>query len=114
MKFYRYLTEDYEAVRDYKKAVFDLKVALGELEFYMGEKVPNDDPLKRQSHLQKGVSLKQKIIGLKEKINKMITDLGESVDVPKELKDTLDKIPDKDSDEFKKLEYQKQKIGGRG
>jgi hypothetical protein len=110
MKFQTFITEDYERVREYKKTVFDLKVAIGELDFYKGEKKPTEaDQI--PAFNMKGVALKQKIIGLKEKVLKMSSELGESIGKIDGLKDLLDSIPDKDSDVSKKLEVAKSKIG---
>lgn len=105
MRLKNFLTEDYETVRDYKKAIFDLKVALSEMEFHEGEKVPND-PEKHKLFKQKKLSLKLKIIALKEKIQKLAMQLGESgtkVPEPEGLQDLFDKIPDKDSEESQTL-----------
>ena len=101
MRLQHYIREDYEMVRDYKKAIFDLKVTLGEMEFHEGEKVPAD-PEKHKLFKQKKLSLKLKIIALKEKIQKLAGTLGESgtkVPEPDGLQDLFDKIPDKDSPE---------------
>ncbi len=93
MKFQRYVTEDYEQVREYKKAIFDLEVALGEKEYAEGEK-PDKDAERRRRQKEFMVNIKMRIITLKEKIQKMSTELGESID-PK-LQEVLDKIPNKE------------------
>lgn len=105
MRFINYITEDFETVRDYKKAIFDLKVAMGEKEFHDEEKTPKD-PDKYKLFKQKKLSLKLKIIALKEKIQKLAQQLGESgskVPEPEGLKDILDKIPDKKGPEAQSL-----------
>jgi len=99
MKFYKFITEDYETVREYKKAIFDLKVAMGEKEFMEGEKIEND-PERRRRQKEGLVNIKKRIIALKEKIQKMAQELGESID-PK-LQEVLDKIPNKKDIESKK------------
>jgi len=105
MRFVNYITEDYETVRDYKKAIFDLKVALGEIDFHEDEKVPSD-PEKHKLFKQKKLGLKLKVIALKEKIQKLAKVLGESgEEVPQVegLKDFLDRVHDKDSEESQTL-----------
>lgn len=111
MRFVSFINEDYETVRDYKKAIFDLKVEIAEKEFHKGEKVPKDND-KRRLHIQRGIAIKEKIIALKEKIVKLGTELGESVKEPEGLQDVLDQIPDKDSEEALKLKKQRKNLGG--
>jgi hypothetical protein len=110
MRFEMYITEDAESVRQYKKALFDLKVALGELDFYKGEKKPEDAEAIKAFKMA-GISIKEKIVSLKEKVLKLAGDLGESVDKTEGLKDVLDQIPDKDSKEFEGLEKRKASLG---
>lgn len=93
MKFLNFITEDYEMVREYKKAIFDLQVALGEKEYAEGEKTETDAE-KRVRQKDSLVNIKKKIITLKEKIQKMSMELGESID-PK-LQEVLDKIPNQE------------------
>lgn len=93
MKFLNFITEDYETVREYKKAIFDLNVALGEKEFMEGEK-RDKDPERARRQKDGMVNIKKKIITLKEKIEKLSTKLGESID-PK-LQEVLDKIPNQE------------------
>ena len=98
MRFHTFITEDNETVRDYKKALFDLKVAMGEMEFHEGEPVPKDAE-KHKLFKQKKLSLKLKIIALKEKIQKLAQTLGENIDDTEGLRELLDKIPEKESPE---------------
>jgi predicted RNase H-like nuclease (RuvC/YqgF family) len=91
MRFGLYIKEDYETVREYKKAIFDLNVALGEKEF-MEEEKPEKDPERARRQKEGMINIKKKIITLKEKIQKLSMKLGESID-PK-LQKILDKIPD--------------------
>ena len=93
MKFIRFITEDYEQVREYRKAIFDLEVALGEKEYAEGEK-PDTDAERRRRQKEFLVNIKKRIILLKEKIQKMSFELGESIE-PK-LQDVLDKIPNQE------------------
>lgn len=112
MRFNTYITEDYETVREYKKALFDLKVAIGEWEFEEGEPVP-DDAQKHKLFKQKKLTLKLKIIALKEKIQKLVVTLGESgtkVPEPEGLKELFDKIPDKESEESQALLKKRQRF----
>lgn len=111
MRFQTFINEDYEQVRDYKKAIFDLKVEMAELDFWKGEKVPKDNDKKRL-HLQRGVAIKEKIIALKEKIVKSGSELGEAAKMPEGLQDVLDSIPDKDSEEAMKLKKTRKNLGG--
>lgn len=112
MRFINYITEDYETVREYKKAIFDLKVALGEMEFEDGEPVPKDaDKLKLFK--QKKLTLKLKVIALKEKIQKLAQVLGESgAEVPKVegLEEFLAKVPEKESPESQALLQKRQRF----
>jgi len=92
MKFKSYITEDAETVREYKKAIFDLNVALGEKEFMEGEK-PDKDPERRRRQKDGMINIKKKIIMLKDKIQKLSMKLGESID--QKLQKILDEIPDR-------------------
>lgn len=101
MRLLKYITEDFETVRDYKKAIFDLKVAMGEWEFHKSEPVPKNAE-EHKLFQQKELSLKLKVIALKEKIMKLSKTLGESgtkVPEPEGMKELFDKIPEKDSKE---------------
>lgn len=105
MRFINYITEDYETVREYKKAIFDLKVALGEWEFEDGEPVP-EDAEKLKLFKQRKLGMKLKVIALKEKIQKLAQVLGESgAEVPKVegLEEFLAKVPEKESPEAQTL-----------
>lgn len=93
MRFFQYITEDYEEVREYKKAQFDLKVALGEKEYAEGEK-PDQDPERRKRQKESLINIKKNIINLKFKIQQMSTALGEEMD--SKLKEVLATIPNKE------------------
>jgi len=112
MRFNNYILEDYETVREYKKAIFDLKVAMGEIEFEESEPVPKDvDKLKLFK--QKKLTLKLKVIALKEKIQKLATVLGESgTKVPEVegLEEFLAKVPEKESPESQALLKKRQRF----
>ena len=106
MRLIKFITEDAESVREYKKAIFDLKVALGEKEFEDDESPPQGDADKLKLFKMKKLGMKLKIIGLKEKIQKLATTVGESgtkVEEPEGLKELFDLIPDKESPESQAL-----------
>ena len=92
MRFYTYIGEDHESAREYRKAVFDLKVAIGEFDYEDTEPVA-DDPEIRRRRKERMISLKEKIVMLKEKIVKLSVGVGEGIDP--ELQKVLDTIPDR-------------------
>ena len=101
MRLQTYISEDFETVREYKKAIFDLKVTIGEIEYEKTEKVP-EDPEKHKLFKQKKLGLKLKVIALKEKIQKLAALLGESgtkVPEPEGMAELFAKVPEKDSKE---------------
>jgi uncharacterized protein YaaR (DUF327 family) len=91
MRLLRYLTEDAEAVLDYKKTIFDLNVAVGELE-YQEKQTPPTEREQKVTYYEKIKMLKEKIVKLKQSILKQSQELGESIKPA--LKDLLDRIPD--------------------
>ncbi len=108
MRFRDYLLEELSPTLEYKKAVFDLRVAVKELKFWEKETRPSD-PSMVPAFDMKGVNLKTKIIRLKEKIQKMLTDLGESADPS--LEKLLSVVPDKESNTYNKLQKEKDRLG---
>lgn len=111
MRFLNFITEDYEEVREYKKAIFDLKVEIAEKEFWEGSKEPTD-PDKKRLHIQKGIAIKQKIIALKDKITRAREKLGEAAKMPDDVQELLDQIPDKNSEVDIKLQLKRERLGG--
>lgn len=92
MRLYRFITEDADTALDYKKAVFDLKVVMGEIEYMKKAEVPTD-PDRKRMWLQKKEALKWKLVALKDKIQTLASKLTEKIDPS--IQDVLDKIPNK-------------------
>ena len=111
MRFSRYMTEDMDKIRAYKKAVFDLKVTMKELEFQKGEKLPADDAEKRIAVLNKTTTLKLKLIQLKAKILKLGLNLNDGFEFDEdELKKILAEIPDVGSEEELELKKERERL----
>lgn len=96
MRLHQYLTEDAEAVLDYKKTIFDLRTAVGELE-YQEKQTPPIEREKKDAFNDKTRALKEKIIRLKQSILKQSQELGESIKPA--LQEVLDSIPDPPEEE---------------
>ena len=92
MRLLHFITEDYEEALEYKKAVFDLQVALGNFGYLEKKKSP--DPLERENDRVKMQIIHDKIVRLKQKILKLSHDMGESI-TPK-LQKVLDRIPNEE------------------
>lgn len=85
------LIEDSNDILDYKKTIFDLRTAVGELEYQEAQTPPTERD-RKVAYYEKIKLLKEKIVKLKQSILKQSQELGESLKPA--LKELLDKIPD--------------------